>query len=168
MRRSGRRQRQETVELPDLPVEPGEGRDAVVVSEKDVEAMIAPARSRRPVLPRRLPFVIHWPTLLVIVGLIALTVILLLLNQGALPVEVSTGWPIVVIALAILWFLAALIRRDPRSLIGSAALFGCGLSLLLSVQRIAPFGATLVGVTFIAAGTGIMLRGLLLRNQPIG
>jgi hypothetical protein len=53
-------------------------------------------------------------------------------------------------------------------MLASAALFGIGLSLLLATQGVAPFGVTVVGITFIAAGTGVMLRGLLLSNQPVG
>jgi hypothetical protein len=39
--------------------------------------------------------------------------------------------------------------------------------MLLASQGVASLTTTLVGITFIAVGTGIVLRGLLLRQQPI-
>ena len=124
---------------------------------------------RRLVLGRSgLPFVINWRAMLVIGGLVVLTAFALLLNQGALPAQVVTWWPLVVAILAAIWFLAALARRDARSLLGSTALLGLSVSMLLASQNIASLSSTWVGVTFIATGTGIVLRGLLLRHQPIG
>src|SRR5258706_12055211 len=138
-------------------------------SEDDLQEMEAPAAPRSLVLRRRLlPFVINWPAMLMIAALIVLTVFVLLLNQGAVPTEIVTWWPIAVAVPALLWFVVALVRRDARSVLGSTALLGLSLSMLLAAQKVAPLGTTLVGITFIATGTGIMLRGLLLRNQPIG
>ena len=142
---------------------------AEVPPDVELEEMEAPDEPRRLVLGRRLlPFVINWPATLMIGLLIVLTVFALLLNQGALPNEIVTWWPIGVAIPAGLWFLVALFRRDARSVLGSTALLGLSLSMLLAAQKVAPLGTTLVGITFIATGAGIMLRGLLLRNQPIG
>jgi hypothetical protein len=130
---------------------------------------VEPVEPRRLVLRRPgLPFVINWRAMLVIGGLVVLTAFALLLNQGALPAQVVTWWPLVVAILAAIWFLAALARRDARSLLGSTALLGLSVSMLLAAQNIASLSATWVGITFIATGTGIVLRGLLLRHQPIG
>ncbi len=131
---------------------------------------LAPMTPPRRVVLRsaRLPFKVNWLSLLLVIGLIAVTAFALLMNQGMLPNDVVKGWPIVVAALAILWFLAALARRSGQSLLASTALFGLSVSLLLALQGIVSLWATLVGVTFIALGTGIILRGLLLRQQPIG
>lgn len=124
-------------------------------------------RQRRIMLPRRLPFVVNWTAMLAIVGLIGVTIFALLLNQGEVPAEIVTWWPLVVAVPSALWFLIALIRRNPRGLLGSTALFGLSVSMLLASQGVASLATTLVGVTFIAVGTGIVLRGLLLRQQPI-
>jgi hypothetical protein len=105
--------------------------------------------------------------MLMIAALLALTAIALLLNQNALPVEIMTWWPVVIAVPAALWFITALLRRNARGVLGSAALFGASASLLLASEKLA-FLPTLVGITFIAAGAGIMVRGLLLRGQPIG
>ncbi len=134
-----------------------------------VEPIASPVEPRRLILRRpALPFLVNWPALLLIVALIVIAVFALLLNQGALPIEIVTWWPLAVAVLAVIWFLSSLIRRDARSLLGSTALFGLSVSMLLAAQNIASLTATWVGVTFIAVGTGIVLRGLLLRHQPIG
>ena len=141
-----------------------ENESAVVAEPTTPEAPLpAPEQPRR----RQIPFVINWPVMLVVIGLILLTVFALLLNQNAIPSQFAGWWPLVVTVPAVLWFLGALVRGDPRGVLGSAAVFGVGLSLLLSVQRIAPLGATLVGITFIATGTAVVLRGLLIPNRPI-
>ena len=118
--------------------------------------------------PRRhlLPFVINWPALVLIVVLVALMVVALLLNQGTLPAEVVAWWPLVLLVPAAVWFLVAVLSHDARGLLGSAALFGVSASLLLGAQK-GTLLPTVVGITFIATGAGIMLRGLLMRNQPI-
>ena len=121
-----------------------------------------PARTRRPWLP----FVINWPAMFLIVALVAFTVAALLFNEGALSDAIVAWWPLAVMAPAALWFLVALLSRDAHGLLGSAALFGVSASLLLASQKV-DLLPTIVGITFIAIGAGIMLRGLLLRNQPI-
>ncbi len=134
---------------------------------------LAPAESglkppRRLMLPRaRLPFQIVWPTLIVIVALVALTVFLILANRDALPTALLLWWPLVIVVPAGLMVPLALIRRDPGSLLGGAALLGVGISLLLAAQSTAPLAGTSVGVLFITVGTAIMLRALLLRNVPL-
>jgi hypothetical protein len=125
------------------------------------------AEARRPVLRQPVPFIVNWPVMLIIVVLIGLTVFALLWNQNVLPVEVLTWWPLAIAVPSALWLLIALFRRDGRGMLGAAALFGASISLLLTSDKLALL-PTLVGITFIAAGTGIMLRGLLLGRQPIG
>lgn len=144
------------------PVPPDEPAESTAESD---DSASPPARNMS--LRRTLPFGINWPAALVILALIALTVFALLSNQGLLPTEVLLWWPAVIVIPAGIWFFASLARQNPQSLIGSAALLGLSISLLLASQNIAPLGTTFVGVTFIAAGTGIILRGLLLRHQPV-
>lgn len=122
--------------------------------------------SRPAIAGARLPFEINLFWLLVVIALAAFAVGMALNNLGLLPTAILTTWPVVVLVLAALWFLAALIRRNPKALLGSTALLGAALSLLLAAQQIAPLGATLVGLVFISVGAGLLLRGLLIR-QPI-
>ncbi len=131
-------------------------------ADSDVPATVPQARQRRPWLP----FLINWPAMFLIVALVALTVAALLFNQGALPDEIVAWWPLAIMVPAAVWFLVALLSRDSRGLLGSATLFGLSASLLLASQKI-DLLSTIVGITFIAIGAGIILRGLLLRNQPI-
>jgi hypothetical protein len=107
---------------------------------------------------------IFW--LLVVIAIALLALGLVLHNLGLLPTSLLATWPIAVLLPAALWFVIALIRRNPKSLLGSTALLGLATSLLLAAQNIAPLGATLVGLVFIAVGAGLLLRGLLIR-QPI-
>jgi hypothetical protein len=136
----------------------------VIANGEPVEPVPSPRRFRMP----RLPFAANGRAWLVIIGLIVITVFALLLNQRVLPPQVVTWWPLAVAVPALIWFLAALVRRETRSLLGSTALLGLSVSMLLAAQNIASLSATWVGITFIAVGTGIVLRGLLLRHQPIG
>src|SRR5260221_14101192 len=95
--------------------------DSAYKTEDDLQEMEAPAAPRRLVLRRRLlPFVINWPAMLMIAALIVLTVFVLLLNQGAVPTEIVTWWPIAVAIPALLWFVVALGRPDARCVLGSA------------------------------------------------
>jgi hypothetical protein len=149
-----------TPDFPDLP-------DA----DSAANANVDPEQPQAPVTPRKrrhlLPFEIYWPAMLLIVFLIAATAFLLLLNQGTLSDDVLMWWPIAIAAPAVLWFLTAILRRDAKGMLASSVVFGIGFSLLLAVQKVAPLGSSVVGITLIAVGTGVMLRGLLLRNQPI-
>jgi hypothetical protein len=128
-----------------------------------------PQESQEVSRPQRaqIPFSVSLPTTFAILGLVALTAFVLLLNQGALPAAVITWWPLVVLVFSLLWFLSSLVRRDSRSLLGSAALLGLSVSMMLAAQNVASLAGTMVGVMFIATGTAIVLRGLLLRQQPI-
>jgi len=151
---------------PDYPDSPDTVENTAEEAVETAEAVAEPRqrRARRHLLP----FEINWPTMLLIVLLIALTAFILLLNQGAVPARILIWWPLAIVVPSALWFLISIIRRSARGMLASAALFGIGLSLLLATQGVAPFGVTVVGITFIAAGTGVMLRGLLLSNQPVG
>jgi|SRR5581483_2623041 hypothetical protein len=137
--------------------------------EAEAAEVVEPVEGRRVLLRRPgLPFIVNWTAILVILALIIVTVFSLLLIQGLLPAQVVTWWPLSVAVLAALWFLVSLVRRQSRGLLASTALFGLSVSMLLAAQGVASLQATFVGVTFIAIGTGIVLRGLLLRHQPIG
>lgn len=137
---------------------------SVPLTDESVEPVSAPRR----LAVSRLPFATNGRAWLVIIVLIVITVFALLLNQGLLPPQVVTWWPLAVAIPALVWFLASLVRRETRSLLASTALLGLSVSMLLAAQNIASLSATWVGITFIAVGTGIVLRGLLLRHQPIG
>lgn len=108
----------------------------------------------------------NWGLVLALIALVGLAGGLLLNNVGLLPEPVLLWWPLAVLIPAALWVLAALVGRRPRALLASTALLGVGLSLFLAAQNVAPPGTTLVGFVFIAAGAGLLLRGLLLRGRP--
>jgi hypothetical protein len=111
---------------------------------------------------------VRWPVLLAALGLLVAAVGLVLHNLDLLPEDVLRWWPLALLLPAALWFLGALFRRRPRGLLRSTAALGVAASLFLAAQNVAPVGATLVGVTFISVGAGLLLRGLLLRNQAMG
>ncbi len=135
------------------------------------EAAEAPAESvppRRLTPPRpRLPFTLQGSVLLGILAVIGLGVVWLLLSFDMLPATFGVVMPIVAAAFGMLWFLAALVGRNPRGIIFSAAWLGAALSLLLAAQGIAAVGTTLIGLVFIAVGAALILRGLLMANQPL-
>jgi hypothetical protein len=166
-----RRRRRERAEVA-RTLEPAETNIAetgeAIPSQPEVASAVPelPAETPTPEHRRGLPFVVNWGALLVVVVLIAATVFVLLLNQGILPAEVIIYWPLAVAVPSVLWLLVALVRRNARSVMAAAALFGVSISLLLASLKV-PLGSTLVGITFITTGAGIMLRGLLLRNQPV-
>jgi hypothetical protein len=106
--------------------------------------------------------------LLLVLTVIGVGVALLLDQQGQLPAEVRLWWPLTLIVPGGLWFLGSLVRRSGRGLLGSAALVGAGMSLLLDAQAIYSAGSTLVGISLISVGASIVVRGLLMGRQPIG
>jgi hypothetical protein len=145
--------------------------DLLSEANEENEVSPGPAEPRPVVLRRRLPFVVNWPVMIVVLALVALAAGLVLLNLNLLPEPILAWWPLVVLIPATLWFLTALARRKPRRLLRSTALLGLATSLLLITQHIAPSGATpigtMLGVTLIVVGAGLLLRGLLLSQQPI-
>ncbi len=147
--------------MADLPPEENEIDEAVPES----------GAQRRVVLRRRLPFVVNWPVMFIVLALVGLAAGLVLLNLNLLPEPVLAWWPLLVLIPAALWFLSALARRKARRLLRSTTLLGLAISLLLTTQHIAPSGATpigtMIGVTLITVGAGLLLRGLLLAQQPI-
>src|SRR5260221_9537805 len=163
--RRRRRERAEAAQVAEQ-VETSPGDDSLPDPQRITEAVESieetPALKRRPLLP----FLVNWGALLLVVVLIAVTVFVLLLNQGALPPEVVIYWPLAVAVPSALWLLVSLVRRNAKSVLAAAALLGVSISLLLASQNV-PLGSTLVGITFITTGAGVMLRGLLLRNQPV-
>jgi hypothetical protein len=88
-----------------------------------------------------------------------------LLKQDRVSDEAAEWWPLAGVGLAVLWLLAALIRRRVTESLGAAALAGVGLAALMETQDIARFGETLFGVMLVTLGLGIVIRGFLLRQQ---
>lgn len=120
---------------------------------------------RRLILSRRaMPFQINGPLLLLVVGLALLAVILVFDNLGLFTAGGLVWLPAALSALAVVWFVRALLRRSGKAMLRSSALLGLSLSLLLAAQGLAPVGGTLVGLTLICVGAGLLLRGLLLRQ----
>lgn len=122
---------------------------------------------RRVTLPRRPSFHVAWDALLTILAVLLAGTAWLLSNFDLLPAEVPSLFPAFGAGFSLLWALISLIRRNPHTIIYSTALLGAAISLLLSAQGIAPIGTTLVGLTLISLGAGLILRGLLMPNQPI-
>lgn len=131
----------------------------------EAENEIPPAEVE--ITPRRAGVAVNIPALIGVMALILAAVGLILLNLEALPTPILIWWPLAILIPAVLWALYSLIRLKPRGLLRSTALIGVGGSLLMAAQGIAPLGATLVGVTFLAIGAGLILRGLIMANQPI-
>lgn len=147
-----------------LPSEPSQAVENVPDStSEDAPAARISMRRRLPRLPR---VRVNWSLLFLIGALVALTIFALLLNQGALPRQVITWWPLVIAIFAALWLIASLLRRDTAALLGSTALFGVSISLILASAYGVPLGATLVGVAMISIGLGIVVRGLLWSSRP--
>ncbi|MCE7947146.1 MAG: hypothetical protein DYG88_06930 [Chloroflexi bacterium CFX4] len=142
-------------------------RSAPTVTEP-VEASAESALPRRLTPPRpRLPFTLQGSVLLGILAVIGLGVVWLLASFDILPTALVVAVPSAAAAFGALWFLAALVRRNPRGIVFSAAWLGGALSLLLAAQGIAAVGTTLIGLVFIAVGAALILRGLLMANQPL-
>ena len=152
--------------LPETAVQAGEERMAMP-GELPESSQSAPAL-RRVTLPKAPgPFRLNLGWLLVIVTLVAVALGLVFNNLGLLPETIIRWLPLVLLAPAALACIVTLVRRQPRALLGSTALLGAALSLALDAQGVAPLGASLVGVLLITVGTGLLLRGILLRAQPI-
>lgn len=146
-------------------------------------AGIAPAGSRRRFRPRvrvprlhvprlrlrrpRLTLTIRPAMLLLALALIVAGVLGTLLKQDRLDTDLTSWWPLALVAGAGLWMLAALIQRRVAAFLGGAASAGVGLSALLDTQDIAQVQETLLGVVLVAVGVGIVMRGLLLRGQTV-
>jgi len=137
--------------------------------EAGIGDAVLPARRRRlPHLAIRLPALgveIRVAPLLVALALIVAGVFGTLLNLGEFDADVEAWWPAAVIGVAGLWMLVALIRRQVASFLGGSALAGIGISLLLSTQAVATLRESLVGLSLVTIGLGIVIRGFLLRQQ---
>jgi hypothetical protein len=108
-----------------------------------------------------------WLSILTALLLIVIAVVLVLINTGSIPPDVAVWYPLILLIPAALIFFVAVIRRAGRALLASATIVGIAVSLLLATQGVAPVESTLAGVVFITVGAAILLRGLLLRNQPV-
>ena len=99
---------------------------------------------------------------LLLIGLLLVVAVVALINQrSALPSAVQTWWPLLLIAVAAVWLLAALIRHAPTGWLGSITLLGAGIGLLLQTAYGMVFGSVWLGVLLITIGAGTLLRGLL-------
>ncbi len=124
------------------------------------------ARRGRLRAPRLLPGLqVRWGWLILALALIAGGVIGTLLRQGRLSEEDIAWWPILALALAGLWMLLALIRRQVTSFLGGVTLAGVGLSALLDAQGVAVLRETLLGLILVSIGLGIVVRGFVLRGR---
>ncbi len=158
------RRRQRAVQPAEVPEEnPAESVESIIADNNTENAPMQRVSVRRRL---RFPAIrVNWSQLILIVALVALTVFALLLNGGALPRQVIVWWPLVIAVLAGLWLLISLVRRDSAALLGSTALLGVSISLLLASAYQVPLGATLVGVALISIGMGIVVRGLLWQTR---
>lgn len=128
----------------------------------------SPPQPQRVMLPRSpSPFSLNRGWLLIVLALVAAAVGLALHNLNLLPKSVIGWLPLLVIGPAALWLLLSITRRSPKGMLGSTALLGIGLSLLLSAHNVAPLEATLMGIVLVSVGAGLLLRGLLLRGQSL-
>lgn len=155
---------------PFVPVEsaPLEGFAAPVAVEREdtereefvPEDEVLPVRLRR-TEPRAS---VRFGALVLALLLIAAGAIGTLLNLDRLNLSVPEQWPVGVLAIAGVWLVVALNRRNVTSSLGAAALAGVAISALLDAQGVAPWRETLIGAVMVALGLGIVLRGLLLRQ----
>jgi cytochrome bd-type quinol oxidase subunit 1 len=113
--------------------------------------------TRRPV--RRRSWAFRPGALLLVIAVMALGVALFLRGQNQLPIEIEQWYPLALIVPGVVWLLGALVRRSGRGMQAAAALLGAQANI--------PVGSTLVGIMFIAVGTSILLRGILMGRQPI-
>ncbi len=151
---------------PQSPQSPSDSPDPMNVAEPDSvpdipELARAPAPSRVSIR-RRLPIVslqINRDWLIGVVALVAIGVGAFQAQRNALPRVVVLWWPAMIILVAAIVLIGALGRRPGNALLISGALFGFGISLLLATAFQVPFGQTWVGVTLIALGLVIVLRG---------
>lgn len=101
---------------------------------------------------------------LVALALVAGGIFFTLLNVVELPSLITRWWPTIALFIALFWSLSALNRRNAAAFLGGAGAAGLSISLLLDAQEIANFGETFVGLVLISIGTGVIMRGLLLRQ----
>jgi hypothetical protein len=160
---------EETPIEPFVPVAADAPDEAYDESEDAAGDAILPARRRRlPHLAIRLPALgveMRVVPLLLALALIVAGVFGTLLNLDEFDADVEAWWPAAVIGVAVLWMLVALIRRQVASFLGGSALAGIGISLLLSTQAVATLRESLVGLSLVTIGLGIVIRGFLLRQQ---
>jgi cytochrome bd-type quinol oxidase subunit 1 len=152
-----RRKRRADTPAEDLPAAEATGQDNSLSGDSQ--------STRRPV--RRRSWAFRPGALLLVIAVMALGVALFLRGQNQLPIEIEQWYPLALIVPGVVWLLGALVRRSGRGMQAAAALLGAGVSLLLGAQANIPVGSTLVGIMFIAVGTSILLRGILMGRQPI-
>jgi len=173
-RRRAREEEREPEELYDEAI-PDELYPFVPVESAPLEAFAAPPEEDRfeveqPVRSRRASQRLSVnPGILVLAALlIAAGVVGTLLNLDRIELSLPALWPVGVLAVALIWLVSALSRGLVTSALGAAALAGAGLSALLDTQGIAAWRDTLIGLVLVTLGLGIVLRGLLLRqNAPL-
>jgi hypothetical protein len=101
---------------------------------------------------------------LVALALVVGGIFFTLLNVAELPAIVTNWWPIVTLVISFAWSFSALKQRNAAAFLGGAGAVGLSISMLLHTQEIADFGETFVGFVLISIGTGVIMRGLLLRQ----
>ncbi len=118
----------------------------------------------RPTSPIRVEF----GMLFLVLALIALGIFGTLLNRDQVDGDVGDWWPLAVIAIAVVWMLAALVQRRIPAFLASAGLAGIGISLLMDTQDVASLNESVLGVVLVTLGFGIVVRGFVLRQQTYG
>jgi hypothetical protein len=91
--------------------------------------------------------------------LVAIGVGAFLAERNALPRAITLWWPLLAILAAAIVLIRSLGQRAGNALLVSGAFLGFGISLLLATAFQVPLGQTWVGVTLIAVGLAIVLRG---------
>lgn len=160
---------------PFVPVAGGYEQESIAEPDAEPDTALAPPPPRRrsgrlPVSRPRLPRPslgpgVQWTRLLLALVLVAGGAFGTLLYQDRLQRDVEEWWPLGVIAIAGLWMLIALVQRQPAAFLGGSVVAGVGISMLLETQDIARLDETGMGVILVTIGLGIVIRGLLLRQE---
>ncbi|WP_119071748.1 hypothetical protein [Aggregatilinea lenta] len=124
-----------------------------------------PQIARHEVRRPRSPVQIQFGALFLVLSLIALGIFGTLLNRDQITGDVQDWWPAAIIAVAVLWMLAALVQRRIPAFLGAAGLAGIGISLLMDTQSVASVNETLLGLVLVTLGFGIVVRGFVLRQE---
>ncbi|GAB4571180.1 MAG: hypothetical protein Kow0077_07190 [Anaerolineae bacterium] len=104
--------------------------------------------------------VVRWPGLVVMLGLLLVAAIVLTESLGVLPNEWRTGWPWAVLVVGGLMLLGGLLAGWSTGALVGPLLVAGGVVGVLARQGVEANTLLLGGALMIAAGTGIVLRGL--------
>lgn len=131
-------------------------------SAPDVPELARAPAPNRVSIRHRMPLVslqINRGWLLSVIVLVVIGVGAFLAQRNALPRVIVTWWPALLILIAAIGLIRSLARRTGAGLLGSGALGGLGISLLLATAFQMPFGQTWVGTILITVGLAIVLGG---------